>query len=211
MNSTLARRPAFVFNSPGPLNLGRSTFLNPDMRRAYNNFRARFSRATGKRRAGGRAQTYTNVKRKRVSSNTGILGGTNADIRMIYRKKRMPKKKRKRWANFVKKVGAVEERSLGTRTVLFNDLITQTSGATTGQNTLTLCLYGFVNGTAGWMNDMNAIGQLENETNPTAAVPSGTALTANLPAGLGGIGLATAQAASVNDLIFGSYQVPLGI
>jgi len=171
MNSTLARRPAFVFNSPGPLNLGRSTFLNPQMRRAYNNFRARFSRATGKRRAGGRAQTYTNVKRKRVSSNTGILGGTNADTRMIYRKKRMPKKKRKRWANFVKKVGAVEERSLGTRTVLFNDQITQSNAGGINQPTqscLTVAMYGFVNTFKGWLNDCNAIGQLENESNPTA-------------------------------------------
>jgi len=57
---------------------------------------------------------------------------------------------------------------------------------------------------------MGSLGTYPLNTNPTAAVPSGTALTANLPAGLGGVGLATAQAASVNDLIFGSYQVPLG-
>lgn len=51
--------------------------------------------------------------------------------------------------------------------------------------------------------------QVLNNT-PTAAVPSGTALTANLPGGLGGQGVATAAASSPNDLIFGSYQVPLG-
>jgi hypothetical protein len=51
---------------------------------------------------------------------------------------------------------------------------------------------------------------LPNSTNPTAAVPSNTALTANLPAGLGGQGLATAAAGAATDLIFGSYQVPAG-
>jgi len=164
-NSTLSR---FNFGrSPTQLlNLAASQFLNPQMRRAYNAYRGRFRRATGKRRAGGSAQTY--VKRKRSSTNTGILGGTNADTRLIYRKKRMPRKRRKRWASFVKKVGAVEERQLGTRTVLFNDQLSQTSGATTGQNSLTVGLYGFVNSTAGWLNDMNQIGQLENESNPTA-------------------------------------------
>lgn len=170
MNGTLTRRYNFERSPTQLLNFGASTYLNPAMRRAYNAFRGRFRRATGKRRAGGRAQSYTNVKRKRMTSNTGILGGTNADTRMIYRKKRMPRKKRRRWASFVKKVGAVEERGLGTRTVLFNDQISQiNNGASTQQSTLTLGLYGFVNSSYGWLNDMNQIGQLENEANPTAA------------------------------------------
>lgn len=178
MNSTLTRRYNFQRTPTELLNLGASTFLTPAMRRSYNSWRGRFKRATGKRRAGGRAQSYTNVKRQRYTSNTGVLGGTNADTRMIYRKKRMPRKKRRRWASFVKKVGAVEERNLGTRTVLFNDQITQiNTGASTQQSTLTLGLYGFVNSSFGWLNDMNQIGQLENETNPTAA--AGATIQAN--------------------------------
>jgi len=167
MNQTQIRPFQFRRSPTALLNLGASTFLNPAMRRAYNQFRGRFQRATGKRRAGGYARTY--VKRKRITSNTGILGGTNADTRMIYRKKRMPRKRRKRWASFVKKVGAVEERNLGTRTVLFNDQITQVNGGAGKQSTLTLALYGFKNASNLWLDDLNQIGQFENEGNPTAA------------------------------------------
>lgn len=48
-----------------------------------------------------------------------------------------------------------------------------------------------------------------NSTNPTAAAPSNTALTANLPAGLGGQGSVPAQAAAATEGIWGSYQVPV--
>lgn len=169
MNRTQIRPFQFRRSPTALLNLGASSFLNPAMRRAYNQYRGRFQRAIGKRRAGGRAQSYTSTKRKRITSYTGILGGTNADTRLIYRKKRMPRKKRKRWARFVKKVGAVEERQLGTRTVLFNDNITQVNSGVGKQSTLTLALYGFRNQTHLWMDDLNQIGQLENEANPTAA------------------------------------------
>jgi len=57
---------------------------------------------------------------------------------------------------------------------------------------------------------MGSLATLPNSTNPTAAAPSNTALTANLPAGLGGQGVATAAAAAATDLIFGSFQVPPG-
>jgi hypothetical protein len=57
---------------------------------------------------------------------------------------------------------------------------------------------------------MGSLATLPNSANPTAAAPSNTALTANLPAGLGGQGLATAAAGAATDLIFGSYQVPAG-
>jgi hypothetical protein len=57
---------------------------------------------------------------------------------------------------------------------------------------------------------MGSLATYPNSTNPTAAVPSNTALTANLPAGLGGQGAVTAQAAAATDLIWGSSQVPAG-
>lgn len=58
--------------------------------------------------------------------------------------------------------------------------------------------------------NMGSLASYANSTNPTAAVPSNTALTANLPSGLGGQGAVTAQAAAVTDGIWGSYQVPGG-
>lgn len=56
--------------------------------------------------------------------NTGRSGQgvtEQYDRKSIYRKKRMPRRKRKRWAAFSKKVHAASEKDLGTKTVLFND------------------------------------------------------------------------------------------
>jgi len=55
-----------------------------------------------------------------------------------------------------------------------------------------------------------SLATLPNSTNPTAAAPSNTALTANLPGGLGGQGVVTAAVAAATDGIWGSYQVPAG-
>lgn len=57
---------------------------------------------------------------------------------------------------------------------------------------------------------MGSLATYPNSTNPTAAAPSNTALTANLPAGLGGQGAVTAAVAAATDGIWGSYQNPAG-
>jgi hypothetical protein len=57
---------------------------------------------------------------------------------------------------------------------------------------------------------MGSLATYVNSTNPTAAAPSNTALTANLPGGLGGQGQVTAAAAAATDGIWSSYQVPAG-
>jgi len=121
--------------------------------------------ARRQRRAGGRART---MQRSSTRSSAGVLGGTNADMRSIYRRKRMPKYKKRPWVRFVKKVHAVADKDLGTRTVLINDKITQ-SNTSANQSTLTLGLYTLKNDTIGYLNDLCAIGGLENEGNPTAA------------------------------------------
>ncbi|CAB4124876.1 hypothetical protein UFOVP61_43 [uncultured Caudovirales phage] len=69
-------------------------------------------------------------------------------------------------------------------------------------------VYGSYEGLSG--GTMGQLGTYPNSTNQTAAVPTNTALTANLPAGLGGMGLITAPAGAATDLILGSYQVPVG-
>jgi hypothetical protein len=57
---------------------------------------------------------------------------------------------------------------------------------------------------------MGSLATYVNSTNPTAAAPSNTALTANLPGGLGGQGAVTAAVAAATDGIWGSYQNPAG-
>lgn len=69
-------------------------------------------------------------------------------------------------------------------------------------------IYGSYQGLSG--GTMGSLATYPNSTNPTAASPSNTALTANLPAGLGGQGAVTAAAAAATDGIWGSYQVPAG-
>jgi len=49
-----------------------------------------------------------------------------------------------------------------------------------------------------------------NSTNPTTALPTNTALTANLPSGLGGLGLATLWNLAATDMLMMSYQNPSG-
>lgn len=69
-------------------------------------------------------------------------------------------------------------------------------------------IYGSYQGLSG--GTMGSLATYGNSAGVTAAAPSNTALTANLPAGLGGQGLVTAAATAIIDGIWGSYQVPVG-
>ena len=69
-------------------------------------------------------------------------------------------------------------------------------------------MFGSYQGLSG--GTMGSLASYANSTNPTAAAPSNTALTANLPSGLGGQGVVTAAAGGSTDGIWGSYQVPAG-
>ncbi len=77
-----------------------------------------------------------------------------------------------------------------------------TSTVSTQGNRIEGSYQGFSGGT------MGSLATYVNSANPTAAAPSNTALTANLPGGLGGQGTVTAAAAAVTDGIWSSYQVP---
>jgi hypothetical protein len=69
-------------------------------------------------------------------------------------------------------------------------------------------MFGSYQGLSG--GTMGSLATYVNNTNPTAAVPSNTALTANLPPGLGGQAWETATLALNTDGIICSYQVPAG-
>ena len=154
----------YVFTGTGRQRLNNST--DSGMPRRYGNRRP-LGRAIRGRLARGRTRTLQ--KRKYSKTSNGILGGTNADNRLIYRKKRMPARRRKQWKRFVQKVNFVGERDLGTRTVLFNEKITTANSNDGKQGCLTFALYSFNNETKGWMNDLYQICSGENLGNPTAA------------------------------------------
>lgn len=125
-------------------------------------------------------RSFTQVMRRKTRYTGGVLGGSDANARVIYARKSMPRRRRRRWARFVKKVNAVDERELGSRTVLFNDRIDANVSSTslynytlstTSQGALTLGLYtiGGQPGTANWLRDLQQIAGLENFSNPSAA------------------------------------------
>lgn len=57
---------------------------------------------------------------------------------------------------------------------------------------------------------MGSLASLANSSSPSAATGNNTTLAANLPNGLGGLGVATALGTAATDMIYGSYQVPAG-
>jgi hypothetical protein len=69
-------------------------------------------------------------------------------------------------------------------------------------------MFGSYQGLSG--GTMGSLATYPNSSNPTAAAPSNTALTANLPSGLGGQGAVTAAAAAATDGIWAQYLNPAG-
>lgn len=129
------------------------------------------------RAAAVRMNTRTFTRRSRRVVGRGTLGGVQADKKFVYRKKSMPKKKKRIWRRFVKKVNAISEKELGLQTVLINDQISQVNSTPGKQSCLTLALYSWRNLSNGWLNDLRSIGGLDNTGNPTAV--AGTTLNVN--------------------------------
>lgn len=157
--------PRMPYRRPSSVYANRSRVANP-VRPMQGNLRGALGvgayRRTGPYLRG-------NYMKKTVYNRGGVLGGTNADVRKVYRKKRMPRKKKRQWKTFVRKVNAISEKELGTRTVLFNDQIQQQWSNSAQQGCMTLALYTISNASLGFLNDLNQIGTFENTSNPTAA------------------------------------------
>lgn len=85
---------------------------------------------------GGGTATRT---RNRSSSGQGVT--SQYDRKVVYRKKYMPRRKKRVWKRFVKKTNAVIARNLGTKTVLFNTQMSSTYADNSQQFTVAT-LYG---------------------------------------------------------------------
>lgn len=140
----------------------------PAFRRKFNyvsrnNKRQRVSSARW-----SRARARIN-NRRRVSTNRGVT--VQHDTRQVYSRRRMPKRKRRMWKRFVRKVQWVDEKNLGTRTVLYNVSKTFTNVASGNHGYLALCLYGWqsANTFSTWVNDIKYSCNLENRADQTAA------------------------------------------
>jgi len=79
---------------------------------------------------------------KNYSTNSSGQGVTNQfDRKTVYRKKRMPYRKKRQWKRFVKKVNSALLKDVGTKTVIRNTQMVQT-WADDSQTSLSCCLYG---------------------------------------------------------------------
>lgn len=104
--------------------------------------------------------------KQRVSSGRGVT--LEHDRQRIYRKKSMPRSKRRRWKRFSRKVNAVAEKELGSRTVVFNNSLVASNSTSGNQGQVSLALYGWESPSNRY-SDLNYIGQLENTGDPTSA------------------------------------------
>lgn len=85
-------------------------------RYAYNNRQALQSAFMARRRS------YTGtMTKKRMTTGVGVT--SQYDKKLIYRKKRMPYRKKRAWKKFKNKVTAVSTKSLGSNTVVRNNLV----------------------------------------------------------------------------------------
>lgn len=76
------------------------------------------------------------------SGTTSGKGVTSQyDRKQIYRKRRMPRRKRRAWKRFTKKVVAAQLKTIGTRTILKNDTLSRTYTGDT-QSVVSFCLFG---------------------------------------------------------------------
>lgn len=93
----------------------------------------------GQRFASSGTQTTT---QDRVNSGLGVTN--QMDRKLIYRKKKMPYRKKKRWLKFNRKVKATELKTIGTKSVLNNDQLSS-SATTNALQIITTAMYG-ING-----------------------------------------------------------------
>jgi hypothetical protein len=139
----------------------QSIGVMPAFRRKYNYI----SRNSKRQRVGRFSRARMRLAQRRKNAITSGRGVTfEHDRQFMYRYKRMPRRKRRRWLKFKGKVDAVSEKKLGSRTVLFNKSATIENNIAQQQGVENICLYGWDSTTlvSTWHNDLRYISRLEN-------------------------------------------------
>lgn len=135
--------------------------LEPYRQQVQNYIRGRQKSMPSRLRKRKRGQSYKRRSSRRYARKfTGGNGITKEHDRAnIYRKRKMPRFKKRRWKRFSKKVLAVSEKDMGTQTVVFNDTLESgdflnTDASKTGS--VTLGLY-TLNGAQTTMQDLSVM------------------------------------------------------
>ena len=109
-----------------------------------------------------RSRTLSLSRRRNTSSGRGVT--TQFDRSLIYRKRRMPRRRRRRWRKFIRRINTVSEKDLGSRTVVRNNLvssnITMVTTAAQEQGRLIVALYPGVS----TIDHMNDVGEMATDT-----------------------------------------------
>lgn len=93
---------------------------------------------------------------RRVTSGRGIT--TQYDRSRVYRKRSMPRRKKRSWKRFVRKSQAAIDKTLGSYSIVLNDQVSVTATAeTTDQAIGQFALYSMKDATNAWLNDMAGI------------------------------------------------------
>jgi len=118
------------------------------------------------------ARRFRGVKRKRLNSKNMTTGRGvtfEHDKAFIYRRKRMPYKKRRRWKRLIKLDRAIDLKKCGSRTYVFNTLVQSTNSNDANQGHFNACLYGAHDPARSYINDLHYIGENDRENDPNAA------------------------------------------
>ncbi len=102
------------------------------------------------------------IRQFRQSSNNRVTSGggitTQYDRKRVYRKRRMPRGKKRRWRRFVKKCQAAIDKQLASFSIVKNNQVDITATAnTTNQAIGNFALYPLKDGTNAWLNDLSDI------------------------------------------------------
>lgn len=134
---------------------------------SYGRSMRRLMTSARQRLARGRTQTMMR-QRRNIRSGQGVT--TQHDQRTVYRRKTMPRSKKRSWVSFNRKVKAVADKELGSRTVIFNKLTTFSNATSGNQISGFVTLYGHGSSAADPGNqDLYLISGYENTGDPTAA------------------------------------------
>lgn len=156
-----------IYNNRNNLNNAYNRFRQTasSMARRYRSFMS--NRRGMSRSSNVWKKRFRSGNGKRVTSGVGVT--TQHDQRRVYRKKGMPKRRKRIWKKFVKKIHAVAEKELGSRTVVFNSSQSFSNTTSGSQVTGSVTLYGQTSSLA-YNNDLQNISNLENDyTAPSVA------------------------------------------
>ena len=117
------------------------------------------------------------TRSKRKAQNQSGMGITEQyDRKTIYKKRYMPRGKKKQWKRFKGKVNFIAEKNLGSRTAVYNTRFIAQNDNPIEHGLTSVCIYGHASNNSRF-DDIRYIANQENSTDPSAIRGGNTDLT----------------------------------